>query len=79
LAICTKALCTCACSIEQAITEVGRYPDGNGFELKQSIAKYLSISSEHITLGNGSNDILELLARISLCHMTELGTFDKNA
>jgi histidinol-phosphate aminotransferase len=25
-------------AIEQAITEVGRYPDGNGFELKQSIA-----------------------------------------
>ncbi|VVH64241.1 Biosynthetic Aromatic amino acid aminotransferase beta (EC [uncultured Gammaproteobacteria bacterium] len=66
-------------AIEQAITEVGRYPDGNGFELKQSIAKYLSISSEHITLGNGSNDILELLARISLCHASDEVIFSQYA
>lgn len=58
-------------AIEQAITEVGRYPDSNGFELKQAISEYLSISTGHITLGNGSNDILELLARISVCRASD--------
>ena len=66
-------------SIEQAISEVGRYPDGNGFELKQAISKYLSVSTECITLGNGSNDILELLARISVCHTNDEVIFSQYA
>ena len=40
------------------------YPDGSGFRLKQKIGKYHGIEPERITLGNGSNDILEFLARI---------------
>jgi histidinol-phosphate aminotransferase len=45
-----------------ALGEVGRYPDSNGFELKQAIAAKYEVSPEWITLGNGSNDILELAA-----------------
>ena len=40
------------------------YPDGSGFRLKQKIAQYHGIKANRITLGNGSNDILEFLARI---------------
>lgn len=40
------------------------YPDGSGFRLKQKIAKYHNIEANRITLGNGSNDILEFLSRI---------------
>jgi histidinol-phosphate aminotransferase len=40
-----------------------RYPDGNGFILKQALAAHLSVKQNQITLGNGSNDVLELLAR----------------
>lgn len=54
-------------AIEQAISEVGRYPDGNGFELKQAISQHLSVSADAITLGNGSNDLLELVARAYVC------------
>lgn len=54
-------------AIQQASSEISRYPDGNGFELKQAISKHLSVSSEGITLGNGSNDILELIARAYVC------------
>jgi histidinol-phosphate aminotransferase len=43
--------------------ELGRYPDGNGFLLKQAIAAKYNIAMNWITLGNGSNDILELAAR----------------
>ncbi|SFV89014.1 Biosynthetic Aromatic amino acid aminotransferase beta @ Histidinol-phosphate aminotransferase [hydrothermal vent metagenome] len=54
-------------AIERAASEVGRYPDGNGFELKQAIGRHLSVSLESITLGNGSNDLLELVARAYVC------------
>lgn len=40
------------------------YPDGNGYRLKQKIAAYHNIGADSITLGNGSNDMLEFLARI---------------
>jgi histidinol-phosphate aminotransferase len=46
-----------------AIADLGRYPDSNGFELKNALAKKMGVPFEWITLGNGSNDILELTAR----------------
>ena len=50
-------------AMAQAAEDLGRYPDSNGFELKNALAKKLNVSVEWITLGNGSNDILELTAR----------------
>ena len=47
----------------KAMDELGRYPDGNAFEVKSAIARKLDIPAEWLTLGNGSNDILELAAR----------------
>lgn len=46
-----------------ALTDIHRYPDGNGFALKHALARKHGIKPDAITLGNGSNDILELLAR----------------
>ena len=45
-----------------AAGELSRYPDANGFELKAAIARRYDVPPEWITLGNGSNDILELAA-----------------
>lgn len=45
-------------------SDIGLYPDANGFVLKQKIAQYHDIQSDQITLGNGSNDVLDLLARV---------------
>lgn len=45
-----------------AVTDVGRYPDANGFELKQTLSAKYGVPQDWITLGNGSNDILELAA-----------------
>ena len=53
-------------AIAAASADLSRYPDGNGFVLKQALAKDLSLSAEQITLGNGSNDLLELIARAYL-------------
>ncbi len=47
----------------EALVDCGRYPDGNGFDLKAALAAQFNLSAECLTLGNGSNDILELLAR----------------
>jgi histidinol-phosphate aminotransferase len=45
---------------------LARYPDGNGYELKTSLSARLGVSMESITLGNGSNDVLEIIARTFL-------------
>ena len=46
--------------------DLGRYPDGNGFELKAVLARKHGVTMESVTLGNGSNDVLELVARAFL-------------
>ena len=50
-------------AMQQAIDELARYPDANGFDLKGAITKKFGVPADWITLGNGSNDILELAAR----------------
>lgn len=50
-------------AISKAAQELTRYPDGNGFTLKAALAEQYQLSAAQITLGNGSNDVLELLAR----------------
>ena len=45
-----------------AMGDIGRYPDANGFDLKAAITAKYQVPQEWITLGNGSNDILELSA-----------------
>lgn len=45
-----------------AMADIGRYPDANGFALKAVISDKYDVPQDWITLGNGSNDILELAA-----------------
>ena len=49
-------------AIDAALADIARYPDGNGFELKQALAKRYHVDMGSIVLGNGSNDVLELVA-----------------
>ena len=50
-------------ALRAAIGDVHRYPDGGGFYLKQRLAEKLGVGADQVALGNGSNEILELLAR----------------
>lgn len=50
-------------AIEGVSSELARYPDGNGFVLKQALCRHLSVEAGAITLGNGSNDVLDLIVR----------------
>jgi histidinol-phosphate aminotransferase len=49
-------------AIDAALADIARYPDGNGFELKQALARRYGVDMAAIVLGNGSNDVLELVA-----------------
>lgn len=50
----------------QALAGLHRYPDGAGFELRRALAKRYGLAREQIVLGNGSNEIIELLCRAFL-------------
>ena len=53
-------------AIRGELTELTRYPDGNGFELKSRLTARCGVQINQVTLGNGSNDILDLVARAYL-------------
>jgi histidinol-phosphate aminotransferase len=53
-------------AIAAAAADVTRYPDGNGFELKRALAARFGVADDAIILGNGSNDVLELVSHAFL-------------
>ena len=57
----------CSPRVTLAVTEqlgqLSRYPDGNGYYLKQALADFNDVNANQITLGNGSDDLLDILAR----------------
>jgi histidinol-phosphate aminotransferase len=53
-------------AVRGVLGEIARYPDGNGFDLKRAIANRYGVDPAGITLGNGSNDVLEIIARAFL-------------
>ncbi|NND37618.1 MAG: histidinol-phosphate transaminase [Gammaproteobacteria bacterium] len=53
-------------AIRGELEGVALYPDGSGFHLKRSLASKLGVEPDSITLGNGSNEILVLLAETFL-------------
>jgi histidinol-phosphate aminotransferase len=50
-------------ALEAALSGLARYPDSSGFELKKVIGSLWGVTPEQIVLGNGSNDIIELVVR----------------
>ncbi|MEQ1742512.1 MAG: aminotransferase class I/II-fold pyridoxal phosphate-dependent enzyme, partial [Candidatus Nitrotoga sp.] len=53
-------------AMHAAISDIARYPDGSGFDLKKALSERYQIERTCIVLGNGSNDLLELAARAFL-------------
>ncbi|MCF6299812.1 MAG: histidinol-phosphate transaminase [Proteobacteria bacterium] len=53
-------------AIQSELAELALYPDGNGFELKKALSDKHHIEMNRITLGNGSNDVLVMLAEAFL-------------
>ncbi|CAG0968701.1 histidinol-phosphate aminotransferase [Gammaproteobacteria bacterium] len=53
-------------AIATAAADLTRYPDGNGFALRSALASRLGVAPECLVLGNGSNDVLELVTQAFL-------------
>jgi histidinol-phosphate aminotransferase len=53
-------------AVAAALVALNRYPDGGGFYLRQALAKKHGVSQEQIILGNGSNELIELVVRTFL-------------
>jgi histidinol-phosphate aminotransferase len=50
-------------AIQGAGEDLNRYPDGGGFYLKNMLSEKLSVSPDNLILGNGSNELLDMVAR----------------
>src|ERR1700728_4484304 len=53
-------------AMRAALDQVWLYPDGSSHDLKQGLARHLGVDAACLTLGNGSNDLLVLLAEAFL-------------
>jgi len=53
-------------AIQRAIPEINIYPDGSSHRLKKRISEKLDIPTNCISFGNGSNELLELIAHAVL-------------
>ncbi len=59
-------------AIRQVLGGLNRYPDGSGYYLRHALAKRHGVSPDAIVLGNGSNELLELVARTFVRHGEEV-------
>lgn len=53
-------------AMTEALSMAHFYPDGGGFKLRTAIAEEFGLTREHIILGNGSNEIIELIGHAFL-------------
>jgi histidinol-phosphate aminotransferase len=50
-------------AIRKNLLNINRYPDSQGFLLKRKIAQYLKVQSANIVLGNGSDEIIDIIIK----------------
>jgi len=53
-------------ALRDALPEIHRYPDGSGHRLRHALAGHWHVAPDQLILGNGSNELLELVARCFL-------------
>jgi len=59
-------------AMRKTLPQLHLYPDGNAFYLKQKLAQKLQLTPSNLVLGNGSNEIIELLGHLLLDSETEV-------
>lgn len=50
-------------AVSEALSKINRYPDGDAFYLKHKLAERLGVRPENLIFGNGSNEVIEIVAR----------------
>jgi histidinol-phosphate aminotransferase len=53
-------------AMQEALTSMNQYPDGNAFYLKQRLSKKMGVPVNQLAVGNGSNELLELIGHAVL-------------
>lgn len=53
-------------AVNDAMNGIERYPDGNAWAVRRAIAKTFDVPAEWVIIGNGSDEILGLTARVVL-------------
>ncbi|HSJ01878.1 MAG: histidinol-phosphate transaminase [Verrucomicrobium sp.] len=53
-------------AMQQALTEAHIYPDGAGYRLREALASKFGVEIGQVVLGNGSNEIIELIGHAFL-------------
>ena len=48
-------------AIQKSVSQVNLYPDGNAYYLKEELANHWGIAPKNLILGNGSNDVLQII------------------
>jgi histidinol-phosphate aminotransferase len=59
-------------AMRQALKQVNLYPDGNAFYLKQKLAAKLGLTPANLVLGNGSNEVIEMIGHALLAPGAEV-------
>ncbi len=59
-------------AVRASLPQIHLYPDGGGWALRTAIAEQTGLALENVVLGNGSNEIIELLAHAFLDPTTEI-------
>lgn len=49
---------------KKALSEIHRYPDASYIDAKKTIAQHFKIQPNNVTLGNGSNELIDMLIRV---------------
>ena len=53
-------------AMKNGFSDLNRYPDGSGFYLKKALSQFHGLNDEHFILGNGTNEVLEIIAHAFL-------------
>ncbi len=62
-------------AVEREAVNINRYPDGGAFYLRKELSSFLEIDENQLIFGNGSNDILDMIARAFLDKNSEVLMF----
>lgn len=50
-------------AIKKCLAQVNRYPDARGFYLKKRLAKYYGLAADNFVLGNGSDELIDVIIK----------------
>ncbi len=59
-------------AMEAVLPRMNRYPDGGARALRRALCQKLAVENCHLTIGNGSNELLRLIAQTTLGHGDEV-------